>query len=193
MKAIHFVLAVAVVVVQAWPEGQPNCGLAGNWSDPEKKDRMAIATNEVGNFTQHQVTYNTSGKVFNGSGFLGDERAAAMTVKSPNESLLVTMLCYNKDLWVMQTPLLNSQRVVRVFTLTRDEPPPQPPLPVAQDAATSPTGHGAAPRYFLVNITIPKLSEDALSMNDSASYRKSVTDDAAPSQQRDVPAQDQVA
>ena len=145
----------------AWPEGQPNCAVTGNWSDPEGRDRMGVTTGEMWNQTMYQVLYNNSGTPFNGSGSLGDGRTAAVRVMSGNESLQVTIVCQNNVLWVMQTPLHNSTRMIRVFTLSRVLPPIPPPLPVQQDATSPPRD---APQFVLVNITLPR------SGNNDASY-----------------------
>lgn len=171
-------LAVLVLVAGAssWPEGRPNCNVSGEWTDATATDFLAASVLDKGNATTIlEVTFNSSGGQYNGTAPLVDPKTAALRVSGKdNDTLLLLLVCLNDVLWVQQTPLHESPRMMRMFAFRR-RPPPPPPL---QDTTTNPRSsvRGAnssgrlssspyppqpsVPEFILVNISLPKREED---------------------------------
>ncbi|MPC63664.1 hypothetical protein E2C01_057765 [Portunus trituberculatus] len=139
-----------------WPEGQPNCNISGEWSDPLGAETLSAAVvARGGNASTLEVAFNSTGGHYRGAAPLEDGKAAALKMTgTKNDSLLLHLLCLNDVLWAMQTPLYSSPRMIRMFSFRRREVPA--PL---QDTA-SPAPSSSAPEFILVNISLPKRQED---------------------------------
>lgn len=152
----YLILVMVLGVAATWPEGRPNCPIAGEWGDPEGAEvLLASLVQKDNNGSTLEVQFNSTRDQYRGSAPVDDKRAAAVKVNSgQNDTLLLHLLCLNDALWVLQTPLNESPRMMRMFTFRRR----QPPVPL-QDT-TSPAPSSSLPQFILVNISLPKRQED---------------------------------
>ncbi|KAK8745516.1 hypothetical protein OTU49_000236, partial [Cherax quadricarinatus] len=197
-KVLVVVLA-ATSPVWAWPEGQPNCPLKGEWEDVQGREGLVVEVLPLppqttpprvparllsGHKQQQQPQdssmgtylvnyYSTTGR-YNGTTPVHDLKSTALELSStsgPTNTVLMLLTCSNDVLWALQTPQGNNQRVIRVFTLRKKITTPPSSIPTKT-------------QVIVVNITLPKRQEDG-TYDDAARMEAPPNDDTIP----DVPAQ----
>lgn len=152
----YLILLMVLGVTATWPEGRPNCNISGEWGDPEGAEVFTASMVEKGgNASILEVNFNSTRDQYRGTAPAEDKKAAALKVNGrQNDTLLLHLLCLNDVLWVLQTPLNDSPRMMRMFAFRRRLP--TAPL---QDT-TSPAPSSTVPQFILVNISLPKRQED---------------------------------
>lgn len=173
LKQLLLVALLAWEGVRAWPEGQPNCFLEGEWTDPQGLEIMKMEKQEFPQQGMKQVlllSYNTTKHQMMGATQLRDPRVAAVEVRQMKkrkraalwgreEDIMLALACQNEALWVLQIPLDKSTLDMRVFTLHRQKT-------YLAEEPIRPTPEVDSSRNIVINITLPQPSnhhqEDAV-------------------------------
>lgn len=128
MYFFHLLL-VMVGGVAAWPEVPPNCPLAGNWSNYDRTNSMAVwdvmkaVPGEVSRVKVYEVVHKHLNGTVSGRSVTRDHRLLGLVLSSrDNATRYFTVLaCYNDELWAMQVPLMKDPAsFTRIFTLAKD-------------------------------------------------------------------------
>ena len=174
MRNLFFLMLAGVVgSALSFPKGRPNCPVVGNWTDPESTKFMWVShiTHEDGQLVTEQMSLNTSKTLITHE----LTRPANITIldaptspmvyypsnvtrpdgKVENESVVVQAKCINDILWVKVIPMSEASIYSHItsFNLRRQV------IPVLSEALPPPTTPSAAPKFILVNITLPQHQE----------------------------------
>ena len=156
----YLILLLVLGASATWPEGRPNCPVAGEWGVPggSREVLTALVEEESGETSTVNVSYNSTNEHYLGAASAEDDKVVTLKVEgSENNTLLLHLMCLNEALWVLVTPLKDSPRMMKMMKMAPFKRR-LPPTPFG-DTPSSPSTP-SLPEFILVNISLPRIPKE---------------------------------